>query len=253
MTIKACTISQKFGDNANPLYSGQGFKGHTGVDEQCGYGTDVYALKKGWVYKVLDADHPANDGSGYWAVFIIAPDVDGKYCEWQIGHLSYIRCEPGDPVEPWTIIGREGNHGDVYQGATRITKAMQDAGDHRGSHRHWNKKLLVRQTPKERNSTGGAHLTSYGQGAYQDLEGKYYRVLDYANGYNGSVDPLTDVLAGYAEVEAHYATLVPITSEEEKVVEAGIDAAEEAIKYPALWNPLKALLEALNRLLSNKK
>src|SRR5205085_1818435 len=156
--INKCAISQGFGANANPLYVGQGLKGHTGDDEVCGYGTPIYALKHGLVYKILDNLHPANDGSGYWAVFIISPYKDGKYCEWQVGHMSKILCQVGDIVEPWTIIAEEGNHGDVYFNGQKITKDMQDAGDKRGSHRHWNKKILVRQTLSERENDGGMHL-----------------------------------------------------------------------------------------------
>lgn len=206
--VKKCGIAQVFGANANPLYAGQGFKGHTGVDEACGYGTDIYALKHGVVYKIIDADHPANDGSGYWAIFIISPDVDGKYCEWQIGHVSKIFCKVGDVVEPWTIVGQEGNHGSVYYGSTLITKAMQDAGDHRGAHRHWNKKILVRQTLNERENNGGMHLTSY-TGDYKDADGYFYQVQDFRNGYNGSVDPMPDLDAGYKAVNDHFKGVTP--------------------------------------------
>lgn len=249
--VNICTIAQKFGENANPLYNGQGFKGHTGVDEACGYGTPIYALKSGWVYKILDADHPANDGSGYWAVYIIAPDANGKYCEWQIGHVSKILCEVGDPVYPWTVIAEEGNHGDVYYGSTHITKAMEDAGDHRGSHRHWNKKILTRQTAYEREAKGGVHLTAFGPtgSVYVDNQGYVYLVEDYNNGYNGSVDPMKDLVDGYLALNAHLSAsaepTAPLSPMEESVVEQSIKEAQIGLQYPSLWPSIAKLVQTI--------
>lgn len=257
--INKCSIAQKFGENANPLYNGQGLKGHTGVDEACGYGTDVYALKSGVVYKILDDKHPANDGSGYWGVYIISQDKNGQYCEWQIGHLSKILCNVGDMVSPWTIIGQEGNHGQVYYGNTEITKAMEDAGDHRGSHRHWNKKIVTRQTASERESRPGVHLTLFGPAGslYIDPQGFVYSINDYYNGYNGSVDPMADIDAGYADVNAHFSapngSSQPLSPQDEEVVEAGIRVATEAVQYPSLWDTVSALLQNLKNYLASKQ
>lgn len=249
--IKKCFISQGFGENANVSYEGAGFKGHTGVDEVCGYGTPVYALKKGWVYKILDDKHPAGDGSGYWAVFIISQDASGEWCEWQIGHLSKILCNEGDQVEPWTIIGEEGNHGTVFSGGIQITKAMQDAGDHRASHRHWNKKILKRQTFNQREDDGGVHLTTYGFEAYRDPQFFFYQVQNPNNGYNGSVNPAADIDLGYAAVNDHLNT--QLTPEEEKTVEDGIKVAQAAVKYPWLRALALKILQGLADFLSKKK
>ncbi len=249
--VKKCFISQGFGQNANPLYAQAGQAGHTGVDEVCGYGTPVYALKKGTVYKILDADRPAADGSGYWGVFIIG---DGpELCEWQVGHLSKILCKVGDQVEPWTVIGEEGNRGGVYAGGIQITKAMQDAGDRRGSHRHWNKKKLQRKTEAQRDVEGGQYLTVYNPvmpEVYQDSSGFYYQVPDYRNGYNGSVDCATDLDAGYAAINKH--RLEP-TPEEIKVVEEGIKVVTWAMKYPALYSFAMNILKGLAALLGRKR
>lgn len=218
--MSICKRSQGFGLNMNPLYAAAGQKGHTGVDDTCGYGSKVYALKKGIVYKIIDNEHPAQDGSGYWGVFIIAMEADGRYCEWQIGHLSKIYVKPGDLLEPWDFIGEEGNRGGVYSGGLRITKAMQDAGDKRGSHRHYNKKYLSRLTETQRDLFRGASLTEYSTKfpptLYKDKEGFSYGVNDTYNGYNGSVDCARDIEDGRRIVEEHFAKQ-PTPAEIEKL------------------------------------
>jgi len=44
------TVSQKFGDNANPLYAGQGLKGHTAYDFAVPWGSPIHACVDGPVY-----------------------------------------------------------------------------------------------------------------------------------------------------------------------------------------------------------
>lgn len=205
--MSTCTRSQGFGLNLNPLYASAGQKGHTGVDDTCGYGSKVYALKHGLVYKILDREHPANDGSGYWGVFMLCQE-NGVWIEWQIGHLSKIYVKPGDTVKPWDFIGEEGNRGSVYQGGIRITPEMQDAGDKRGSHRHYNKKILVRLSEAERDTFRGAYITSFSTtfppNMYKDSEGFLFGVKDYYNGYNGSVDCASDIDNGRKLVDDHF-------------------------------------------------
>lgn len=207
--MSTCTRAQGFGQNANPLYAAAGQKGHTGVDDTCGYGSKIYSLKKGTVYKIIDDKHPALDGSGYWGVFILCQEPDGRWIEWQIGHCSKIYVKPGDKVEPWDFIGEEGNHGGVYFNGIQITKAMQDAGDKRGSHRHYNKKFLKPMTEVERDTFRGAFLTDYSSQfppiLHTDEQGRLYGVVDTFNGYNGSVDCAKDIDEGRKLVDAHFA------------------------------------------------
>lgn len=254
--INKCLISQGFGLNGNPSYAAAGQLGHTGIDEVCGYGTPVYALKKGWVYKILDANHPAMDGSGYWGVFMISEE-DGQFCEWQVGHLSKILCNVGDRVEPWTVIGEEGNRGTVYTGGIQITKAMQDAGDQRASHRHWNKKILYRRDPIERENTGGQYVTAFSTerfpDAYQDENKYFYQVKDFRNGYNGSVDCMIDLDKGYAAINKHNIEIAEPTPEEKKIVEEGIKTVTWAMKYPVLWGMALNILKGLSALLGRKR
>lgn len=201
--MSKCTRTQPFGANSNPIYLSSGMKGHTGVDDSCGYGSKVYALKKGVVYKILDREHPARDGSGYWCVFMISEE-NGKFVEWQIGHLSKIYCKVGDIVEPWDFIGEEGNRGRVFSGNIQITKAMQDAGDKRGAHRHYNKKYLT-QTKEIGNNIYLTQWTPDGVMpiVYTDTAGFHYIVDNANNGYSGSVDCGKDIDDGRKLVEQH--------------------------------------------------
>jgi hypothetical protein len=88
----------------------------------------------------------------------------------------------------------------IYDGNMPITLAMQQGGDKRGSHRHYQKRpvLKVKST-----ADGGTFLNGYGY--YKDAEGNYYSVYAPENGYNGCTDwyaplfnrPLTILMRGY--------------------------------------------------------
>ncbi len=204
--MSICKTTQGFGANANSAYANSGMKGHSGVDETCGYGSKIYALKKGVVYKILDKTHPARDGSGYWGVFIISQEKNGRFSEWSIGHLSKIYVKVGDVVNPWDFIGEEGNRGKVFFNGIEITRSMQDAGDTRGSHRHYNKKILT----KLMSIVNRVYLTEWTAPAvqpiiYKDKEGCFYAVDNAENGYSGSVDCAIDIADGRKDVENYFA------------------------------------------------
>jgi hypothetical protein len=85
-------------------------------------------------------------------------------------------------VKAGDVIAKEGNHGTVYSGNILITPAMQAAGDHRGSHRHYQKRPVIRTlTPK-------GQMLATANGPYRDEVGFYYQVYDYDNGFNGCLD-----------------------------------------------------------------
>ena len=79
-------------------------------------------------------------------------------------------------------VATEANHGPVWYGSLQITKAMQDAGDKRGSHRHYQKRPVIK-VPK---TGSGTYLNAYGY--YKDAQGNYYQIYAPGNGYNGCVD-----------------------------------------------------------------
>lgn len=229
------TITQGFGQNKNAIFYQS--CGHTGVDEVQGYGSPICALKYGHVYKILDNMRPANDGSGYWGIFIIAKEKDGSYSEWQIGHPSKILCKVGDKVEPWTVVGEEGNRGQVFSGGRVITKAEQDAGVKDGSHRHWNKKKLIRRSAFEHDRLPGPFLTQFGpvMAHYRDEEGYYYEIVDARNSCNGSVDPMKDLDEGYKVVSERFKAEI-------KVLQTSLEVASKAAQYPLLAGPVQGLI-----------
>lgn len=149
-----------------------------------------------WVYKVLNDEQPALDGSGYWAVCAIV-ERGGQFFEFQIGHLSRIDVKEGDMLEPGQIVGLEGNTGQVFSGEVRITLAMQRAGDRRGSHRHYQKRPVVRIAA---DSFSGSFLTSFSRISpapkYVDPQGFRYvtPLKQFRNGFNGCVDCLDEIL-----------------------------------------------------------
>jgi hypothetical protein len=180
-----CFEGQGFGENANPSYKTASLVGHTGQDWGCGWHTPIHSPYDGVVYKVLTPENPSNDGSGFTGVFLLVDD--GFECfEWLAGH-----CDPtvqvGQQVKKGDLIGYEANHGTVYAGNMRITLSMQQSGDQRGHHRHYQKRPVrpVKTVPKY----GLSAANDDGSGSYRDAKGNYYEVFDYLNGFHGCVDP----------------------------------------------------------------
>lgn len=187
-----CSLAQGFGANANPSYAGVGLKGHTGVDLACGYGTPIHSPFDMYVYKVLTVANPSNDGTGFTGVFAIVDN--GIECfEYLIGH-----CAPsvavGQLVHAGDVIGTEANHGTVYGANGLVTLAQQKAGSHDGSHRHNQKRPVMKV---QHTQPGFSYLDNYSDNRagsnYRDVSGNYYQVWDYGNGYNGCVDPTKSV------------------------------------------------------------
>ena len=147
-----------------------------------------------------------NDGSGFWGIFIIFKHK-GQYKELLVGHLSEINVKVGDTVSMGQNIGLEGNKGTVFVGPIEVTKAMQDAGDKRGSHRHYQTRLIKRV---ER-SNQQCLTTTNSFRKYRDEEGLLYEIIDYYKGYHGCVD-CQDILDEYEEWKLIH-TSVPIKLE----------------------------------------
>ncbi len=179
--LSGCEIAQFFGQNANPLYAGSGLNGHPGIDESCapGYGSPYSSLVEGVVYSMWTPQHPASDG--YTAVYVLVTTPLETF-EFTVGHVSEILVKLGDYVKRGQIIAKEGNKGEVWSKGVHITLAMQDAGDHRGSHRHLQKRPVIRK------KFAHSPFLQNAYGPYYDSEGYYYEVAMPNNGYRGCVD-----------------------------------------------------------------
>lgn len=180
--ICECKLQQGFGGNATETYANNGLKGHTGTDHSCGYGSPIHSyFEEEYVYKVLTKERPAADGTGFTGVFTII-DNGIEVFEFLYGH-----CNPnvstGQILTKGTVLGTEANNGEVYSNGVRITLEMQKAGDHRGTHRHDQKRILKKVTKTEQ---GKKYLSDL-NGLLQK-DGYYYEIPYWNNGYNGCVN-----------------------------------------------------------------
>lgn len=176
------TITQGFGANATPTYIAGGLKGHSGIDSDGGYGSLVQSYwNQEYVYKVLDVNQPANDGSGFTGVFTIV-EQDGKCFEFLYGHLNPT-VKVGSILTNGSVIGTQGNNGECYYNGVQITLDMQKNGDHRGTHRHDQARLLRKDRSIQPDTR---YITDSNGILFKD--GFYYAIPNYFNGYNGCFD-----------------------------------------------------------------
>lgn len=176
------TITQRFGENANPLYKGDGLKGHTAYDWGVPYGTKIpNCTPDAYCYSIMHQNDPVL--MDYRAAFFIVETQTGVY-EVSYGHMSTILALPGQTYQPGDTIGLVGNTGPVYQGDHEVTEAEKDAGSHAGAHLHGPQ---IRPVKKVKITDNKHQYLSTEKGIYQDNDGFYYLVPNYNNGYNGCV------------------------------------------------------------------
>ena len=175
-------IGQKFGQNAVDIYANSGWKGHTAVDFEIPWGTQLPAFADGIVYSVINKENP--DPMRYRAVFQLVQDGNNWY-EVSYGHMNDIYVLPGQYVKTGTILGTTGNTGDVWSGNRYIIKEEKLAGSKAGAHLHGPQ---VRPVWRKKNIEGITLNTGYG--VYRDAEGYCFQVKDPNNFYAGCVDPM---------------------------------------------------------------
>ena len=176
-----CNIAQGFNRNANPLYKGDGLKGHTGIDLSCGWKSDVKALwENEYVYKIFSPENPASDG--FTGIFTIV-EQDGETFEFLYGHVGDIKVKEKEVLKQGQVIATEGAYGRVYSGGHECTDKESEE-DGCGSHRHYQKRPIkfVSSTLTTKNYL---QHNKYGIFRYKD---QYCEVPDFNNGYNGCVD-----------------------------------------------------------------
>jgi murein DD-endopeptidase MepM/ murein hydrolase activator NlpD len=150
-------ITQYFGENVE-LYAKAvpGLtKGHNGIDIVAPWGTPLLAVEDGIVIDLKD------DATGYGKYVRLMCDDTTESREWTYGHLSYILCKVGNKVKAGDCIGLMGNTGFVISDAT--------------GNGFWH-----------HNPYAGTHL-HLGLRIYNKF-GNSYSILNYNNGYLGSVD-----------------------------------------------------------------
>lgn len=167
-------VTQWFGENPT-LYANMGMKGHNGIDVISPHGEPLRALEDGTVLDVKEDPK----GYGKHIRFISkAADTDGYFREWTYGHNSQNLVAIGDEITAGQVIALMGNTGFVVSGATPFWKNNPYAGTH----------LHLGLRKVKRMKKGGWSYPG------SDI---LIQVLNYNNGYKGSIDPTPFLL--YAE------------------------------------------------------
>lgn len=160
------SITQYFGENPS-LYSSMGMVGHNGIDLVAKHGTPLLAVEDGTVCDVrLD-----ETGYGRHVRFITSPK-NGTCRVWTYGHCDTISVKVGDEIHAGDQIATMGNTG--FCVTSSDGNGYWKFNPYAGTHLH----LGVREV--KRSKTGWAY-----EGSTIKM-----RVLNEANGYKGSIDPL---------------------------------------------------------------
>jgi len=177
-------IGQGFGANAVPIYSGQGLRGHSGLDFGSNWGDPIKCAVDSYCYSVMNRNNPKL--MAYRAVFTLVDDGDVTY-EVSYGHCSTIFAVPGKTYKAGDILALVGNTGDVFAGATYVTEADKQSGNHAGAHLHFQVRI-VKKVPISEATDPTTQYIMDGNGIYSK-DGYYYSVPDFNNGENGCIDP----------------------------------------------------------------
>lgn len=184
--VRGGTISQKFGENPDFYKSRFGINGHNGVDIVSFHRDSLFACEDGTVFKVYDLK-TGSVTKGFGLYLLGDSDKDGVCNVWVYWHtMSNIKTKSGDRVKTGDIIAFEGASGQVYEDGVEVPDDKKGVFPYPGTHLHWGYMKAVRT--KEVKNRALSDITG---NVYWDKEGFAYEVLDYDNGTNGYVDPLT--------------------------------------------------------------
>lgn len=179
------SITQRFGENGSSFYKDNGLKGHPGIDFKTLFDDSILFCADGYVYKIINKDNP--DLSKYRAVFQLVESKDFTY-EIQYAHCNQITCSLG-AVAVGSEAGTQGNTGFVAVGGKEVSTAEKNAGSKAGYHLHFQvrkcKKTLVLNPASNYLSSPASESIPY------RLNGYYYEIPEYTNGYNGCIDPVS--------------------------------------------------------------
>lgn len=227
--FKKWFITQKFYENANTYYAEAGHKGHGAWDIVAMGDKTVYASCDGLIYSHINKDNP--DLMRYRAVYQLIED-NGVYYELSYGHADKILVEPNTHVKRGDPIMTEGNTGNVATGGVKVTLEMKKKAlpNMPGAHLHWQLRLVL---PVEETVSGKKYLTT-AKGKLK-LDGKYFEVQNYDNGFAGCID------IGQFVVEE---SAVPKTIIE-KVADIFVPQFKRTLKYGSRGNDVKELQKLL--------
>lgn len=180
------TISQGFGSNAVNYQAVSGTVGHPGIDFAVPWGTPIPYAVDGYCYSVMSKNNP-NLGA-YRAVFTLIDDGDTTY-EVSYGHCSDIGAVPGTTVKQGASGANVGNTGDVFADGVAVSEKAKEDGSRAGAHLHFQVRVCKKVPYAISLAKGNSvHRLNDGFGLYV-RNGFVYEVPNYANGYNGCVNP----------------------------------------------------------------
>lgn len=235
------SITQRFGENANPLYKGDGLKGHPAYDWVMPWATPIpNCTPNAYCYSIMHQNDPVL--MDYRAAFFIVETQAGVY-EVSYGHMSTILALPGKTYQVGETIGLIGNTGPVFVGQHEVTEVEKDAGSHAGAHLHGPQ---IRPVKKVKTADASHQYLSTAQGLYKDADGYYYLVPNYNNGYNGCV-PLapfsTETLATDYKAPVDPAVVATLVNDTAKAVDIIKTLPKE--QQNTLYERVKSILLAL--------
>lgn len=157
------SVTQWFAENPK-LYRPWGLAAHNGIDIVAPHGTDLYAVEDAIVINV----RTRTDGYGAHVRILSKETYDGANREWVYGHMSRIDVVPGQVVKAGDVLGAMGNTGFVVSGAT----PWWEYNPYAGTHLHLGLRMAVRDD----------------NGFKYHSQSPAIRILNYDNGYKGSID-----------------------------------------------------------------
>lgn len=185
---KKFVVGQPFSKNYNTYYAENKLLGHTGYDMNTFFDDTIFCAVDAYCYLVGNKDN--KDPMKYRAVYTVVDDEQaGVSYEVSYGHLNHIFVEAGTYVKVGDKLGTEGNTGDVASGGVKITKEMKLAGSTAGTHLHFQVRLLKRVDKKE---AGKKYMMN------TKVNGYYYEIPYYDNGFKGCIDPAQFFNGSYA-------------------------------------------------------
>lgn len=165
------SITQYFAENP-ALYASMNMKGHNGWDCVAPWGTPMVAVMPGVIGEVKE------DPTGYGKHIRLLCDIgDGMLLEWVYGHLSRIDVVAGQEMKEGEQVGLMGNTGFVVSGSTPYWQYNPYAG----THLHIGVREVKKTLPGETYSV--SYLNDQPEKRITGL------MLNYDNGYLGSIDP----------------------------------------------------------------
>jgi murein DD-endopeptidase MepM/ murein hydrolase activator NlpD len=160
--------TQFFGENP-ALYARFGLIGHNGIDLVRPHGEPLYAIEDGTV--ISTKEEPDGFGKNI-RIISDAKDKEGNYRVWTYGHNHENYVKVGDKVKAGQHVAAMGNTGFVVSSSN--ANGFWKTNPYAGTHVHLGLRLVKR--PRR------------GGWSYEGSDIKI-DVVDYDNGYKGSINP----------------------------------------------------------------